>query len=91
MSEQGAEENIRTPEGRNSNEAGEKCIMRSLYASPKIIRTKIPSSMRSTGHLARICEKLTAYRFLVGKSKGKRPLGRPRCSWENNVEMVAMA
>jgi hypothetical protein len=32
-------------------------------------------------------EKTNAYRILAGKSEGKRPLGRPRCSWEDNIEM----
>jgi hypothetical protein len=27
------------------------------------------------------------YRVLVGKPEGKRPLGRPRCRWEDNIEM----
>jgi hypothetical protein len=27
------------------------------------------------------------YRVLVGRPEGKRPLGRPRCSWEDNIEM----
>jgi hypothetical protein len=32
-------------------------------------------------------EKRNAYRMLVGKSEGKRPLGRPRCRWVNNIKM----
>jgi hypothetical protein len=32
-------------------------------------------------------EKLNAYRILVGKPEGKRPLGRPRCSWVDNINM----
>jgi hypothetical protein len=32
-------------------------------------------------------EKRNAYRILVGKPEGKRPLGRPRCTWVNNVKM----
>jgi len=32
-------------------------------------------------------ERRGAYRVLVGKSEGKRPIGRPRCRWEDNVEM----
>jgi hypothetical protein len=32
-------------------------------------------------------EKRNAYRVLVGKPEGKRPLGRRRCSWENNIKM----
>jgi hypothetical protein len=32
-------------------------------------------------------EKRNAYRILVGKTEGKRPLGRPRCRWANNIKM----
>jgi hypothetical protein len=32
-------------------------------------------------------EKMNAYRILVGKSEGTRPLGRPRCKWVNNIKM----
>jgi hypothetical protein len=32
-------------------------------------------------------EKRNAYRILVGKQKGRRPLGRPRCRWEDNIKM----
>jgi hypothetical protein len=32
-------------------------------------------------------EKRIAYRILVGKPEGKRPLGRPRCRWVNNIKM----
>jgi hypothetical protein len=43
--------------------------------------------MRLAGHVARIWEKRTAYRILVGKPEGKRPLRRPRHRWENNIKM----
>jgi len=39
------------------------------------------------GHVARIGEERGVYRFLVGKLKGKRPLGRPRCRWVDNIRM----
>jgi hypothetical protein len=32
-------------------------------------------------------EKWNAYRILVGKPEGRRPLGRPRCRWEDNIKM----
>jgi hypothetical protein len=43
--------------------------------------------MRWAGHVARIEEKRNTYRLLVGKPKGKGPLGRPRRRWINNNEM----
>jgi hypothetical protein len=39
------------------------------------------------GHKARMGEKRHAYRILVGKPEGKKPLGRPRRSWEDNIRM----
>jgi hypothetical protein len=39
------------------------------------------------GHVARIGEQINAYTILVGKLEGKRPLGRPRRMWENNIKM----
>ena len=43
--------------------------------------------MRLAGHVARMGEERGVYRFLVGKPKGKRPLGRPRCRWVYNIKM----
>jgi hypothetical protein len=43
--------------------------------------------MRWTGHVARIGEKRNAYRLLVGKPEGKRPLGRPRRRWVVNIRI----
>jgi hypothetical protein len=43
--------------------------------------------MRWAGHVARMGEKRNAYRTLVGKPEGKRPLGRPRRRWVNNIKM----
>jgi hypothetical protein len=43
--------------------------------------------MRWAGHVARIGKKGNAYRLLVGKPEGKRPLGRPRCRWVDNIRM----
>jgi hypothetical protein len=39
------------------------------------------------GHVARMGEKRNAYRILVGNPEGKRPLGRPRRRWEDNIKM----
>jgi hypothetical protein len=43
--------------------------------------------MRWAGHVACMREKRNAYRILVGKPEGKRPLGRLRHRWEDNIEM----
>jgi hypothetical protein len=43
--------------------------------------------MRWAGHVARRGEKRNAYRILVGNPEGKRPLGRPRRRWVDNIKM----
>jgi hypothetical protein len=43
--------------------------------------------MRWTGHVARMGEKRNAYTIFVGNPEGKRPLGRPRHRWVNNIKM----
>jgi hypothetical protein len=43
--------------------------------------------MRCAGHVTRMGEKRNAYRILVGKPEGKRPLGRPRHRWVDNIKM----
>jgi hypothetical protein len=43
--------------------------------------------MRWTGHVGRIGEKRNAYRILVGKPEGKKPLGRLRRRWDDNTKM----
>jgi hypothetical protein len=43
--------------------------------------------MRRAGHVERMREKRNAYKIFVGKSEGKRPLGRPRCMLVNNIKM----
>jgi hypothetical protein len=43
--------------------------------------------MRYEGHVARIGAKRNAYRILVGKPEGKRPLGRPRRKWVDNIKL----
>jgi hypothetical protein len=43
--------------------------------------------MRWAGHVARMGEERKVYRVLVGKPEGKRPLGRPRCRWEDGIIM----
>jgi len=43
--------------------------------------------MRWAGHVARMGEGRVVYRVLVGKPEGRRPLGRPRRRWEDNIRM----
>jgi hypothetical protein len=61
--------------------------LRNLYSSPNIVRVIKSRRLRSAEHVARMGEGKSAYRVLVGNSKGKRPLGRPRHRWENNIKM----
>ncbi|KAJ4444572.1 hypothetical protein ANN_06367 [Periplaneta americana] len=61
--------------------------LHALYSSPDIIRNIKSKSLRWTGHVARMGESRNAYRVLVGRPEGKRPLGRPRRRWENNIKM----
>jgi hypothetical protein len=61
--------------------------LRDLYSSPSIIRIIKSRRMNWTGHVARMGEKRNAYRLLVGKPEGKRPLGRPRRRWVDNIRM----
>jgi len=58
-----------------------------LYSSPNIVRVIKSRRMRWAGHVARMGEERGAYRVLVGKPEGKRPLGRPRRRWVNNIRM----
>ena len=43
--------------------------------------------LRWAGHLTRMEEGRSAFKILTGKPTGKRPLGRPRCRWEDNIRM----
>jgi hypothetical protein len=61
--------------------------LHNLYSSPSIIRIIKSRRMRWAGHVARMGEKRNVYRLLVGKPDGKRPLGRPRRRWMNNIKM----
>ena len=56
-----------------------------LYFSPNIARVIKTRRMRWARHVARMGEERVVYRVFVGKPEGKRPFGRPRCRWENNM------
>ena len=58
-----------------------------LYTSPNIVRVIKSRRIRWAGHVARMGERRGVYRVLVGKPEGKRPLGRPRRRWEDNIKM----
>jgi hypothetical protein len=56
------------------------------YSSPNIIRV-IKSRRMWAVHVARMGEGRGAYRIWVGRPEGRRPLGRPRRRWEDNIKM----
>ena len=53
-----------------------------LYCSPNIVRVIKWRRMRWAGHVARMGERRGAYRVLVGKPEGNKPLGRPMRRWD---------
>jgi hypothetical protein len=59
-----------------------------LYSSPNIVKITESRRIRWTGHVARMVEKKNAYRPLVGKPEGKRPLGRSRRRWVDNIKWI---
>jgi hypothetical protein len=58
-----------------------------LSSLTNIVRVIKSRRLRRAGHVARMGEGRVVYRVLVGKHEGKRPLGRPRCRWEDNIRM----
>ena len=58
-----------------------------LYSSPNIVRVIKSRRMRWAGHVARMGEERGVYRVLLGKPEGRRPLGRPRRRWVDNIRM----
>jgi hypothetical protein len=58
-----------------------------VYFSPNIIWVIKSRRLRWAGHVARMGERRSAYRVLLGKPEGRRPLGRPRRRWEDNIKM----
>ena len=58
-----------------------------MYRSPNIIRVIKYRRLRWAGHVARMEEGRSAFKIFTGKPTGKRPLGRPRRRWEDNIRM----
>jgi hypothetical protein len=58
-----------------------------LYSSPSIVRIIKARRMRWAGHVARMGEVRGAYKILVGRPEGRRPLGRPRRRWKDNIKI----
>jgi len=58
-----------------------------LHPSPNIMRVIKSRRMRWAGHVARMGEEKGVYRVLLGKPEVRRPLGRPRCRWVDNIRV----
>ena len=58
-----------------------------MYRSPNIVRVIKSTRLRWAGHVARMEEGRSSFKFLTGKPTGERPLGRPRRRWEDNIRM----
>jgi hypothetical protein len=62
--------------------------LHNLHSSPSIIRMMKSRRMSWTEHVARMGEKRSACRILVGKPEGKRPLGRPKRRWVDTIKWI---
>ena len=62
-------------------------MLHALYSSPNIIRNLKSRRLRWVGPVARMDQSRNTCTVLVGKPEGKRPLGRPRRRWEDNIKM----
>jgi len=58
-----------------------------VYSSLNIVRVIKSRRMKWAGHVARMGERRGICRVLIGRPEGKRPLGRRRCKWEDNIKM----
>ena len=58
-----------------------------MYSSPNTVRVIKSRIMRWVGHVTRTGEGRGVHRVLVEKPEGKRPLGRPRRRWKDNIKM----
>jgi hypothetical protein len=63
-------------------------LIRDLCSSPSVIRIIELRTMRWAGHVARMWENRNAYRLLVGKPEGNRPLGRSRSGWVDDIKRI---
>ena len=61
--------------------------LHALYSLPNIIRNLKSRRLRWAGHVARMEQSRNAYKVLVGKLEGKRPLGKPRRRWEDTIKI----
>ena len=61
--------------------------LNNLYSSPSIVRVIKSRRIRWAGHVGHMGEGRGVYRVLVRKPEGRRPLGRPRLRWEDNIRM----
>ena len=59
-----------------------------MYRSPNVARVIKSRRLGWAGNVARMEESRSAFKMLTGKPTGKRHLGRPRCSWEDNIRMT---
>jgi hypothetical protein len=64
--------------------------LHNLYFSLNILRMIKTRRLRRAGHVTRMGEGRGAYRILIGKSEGKRPLGRLRCRWEYSIREIGI-
>jgi hypothetical protein len=58
-----------------------------MYSLPSVVWVIESRRMTWAGHVARMGETRGVYKILVGKPEGKRPLGRPKLRWEDNIKM----
>jgi hypothetical protein len=64
-----------------------ECVSNYLYYLSNIVLVVKSRRMRWAGHVARMGEERGVHSVSVGKPEGKRPLGRPRRKWEDNIKM----